>query len=172
MAPRTAAVNPEFCPKSASTIAPLSAIAGRRIDGDLDGKPTAITRWLNEVQMFLHLHPVNEARQMKGQPAINSLWLDQATGILHIDLNAAFVAEMDFGTAPPVAQALQQAIAGGRTGYPTPALSRELAEACAGAGPQLSMGMTGDFEVAVEEGATLVRVGSAIFGAREYPPPN
>lgn len=30
----------------------------------------------------------------------------------------------------------------------------------------LSMGMSGDFEVAVEEGATLVRVGSAIFGAR------
>ena len=32
----------------------------------------------------------------------------------------------------------------------------------------LSMGMSGDFEVAIEEGATLVRVGSAIFGAREY----
>ncbi len=32
--------------------------------------------------------------------------------------------------------------------------------------PELSMGMSGDFEVAVEEGATLVRVGSAIFGAR------
>jgi hypothetical protein len=31
---------------------------------------------------------------------------------------------------------------------------------------ELSMGMTNDFEVAVEEGATLVRVGSAIFGAR------
>lgn len=30
----------------------------------------------------------------------------------------------------------------------------------------LSMGMTGDFEVAVEEGATLVRVGTGIFGAR------
>ncbi len=30
----------------------------------------------------------------------------------------------------------------------------------------LSMGMSGDFEVAVEEGATLVRVGTAIFGAR------
>jgi hypothetical protein len=28
------------------------------------------------------------------------------------------------------------------------------------------MGMTNDFEVAIEEGATLVRVGSAIFGAR------
>jgi hypothetical protein len=32
--------------------------------------------------------------------------------------------------------------------------------------PELSMGMTNDFEVAVEEGATLVRIGSAIFGAR------
>ena len=30
----------------------------------------------------------------------------------------------------------------------------------------LSMGMTNDFEVAIEEGATLVRVGSAIFGRR------
>ncbi len=32
----------------------------------------------------------------------------------------------------------------------------------------LSMGMTGDFEVAVEEGATIVRVGTGIFGARSY----
>jgi pyridoxal phosphate enzyme (YggS family) len=32
--------------------------------------------------------------------------------------------------------------------------------------PELSMGMSGDFEVAVEEGATMVRVGTALFGAR------
>ena len=32
--------------------------------------------------------------------------------------------------------------------------------------PELSMGMSGDFEVAVEEGSTMVRVGTAIFGAR------
>ena len=31
---------------------------------------------------------------------------------------------------------------------------------------ELSMGMTGDFEIAIEEGATIVRVGTAIFGAR------
>jgi len=31
---------------------------------------------------------------------------------------------------------------------------------------ELSMGMSGDFEVAIEEGATMVRVGTAIFGAR------
>lgn len=34
--------------------------------------------------------------------------------------------------------------------------------------PELSMGMSHDFSVAVEEGATIVRVGSAIFGKREY----
>jgi hypothetical protein len=32
--------------------------------------------------------------------------------------------------------------------------------------PELSMGMSGDYEVAVEEGATMVRVGTALFGAR------
>ena len=33
---------------------------------------------------------------------------------------------------------------------------------------ELSMGMSHDFEVAIEEGATMVRVGTAIFGARDY----
>lgn len=34
---------------------------------------------------------------------------------------------------------------------------------------ELSMGMSGDLEIAIEEGATLIRVGTAIFGARQYP---
>lgn len=34
--------------------------------------------------------------------------------------------------------------------------------------PSLSMGMSGDYEIAIEEGATHVRVGSAIFGKRAY----
>lgn len=33
---------------------------------------------------------------------------------------------------------------------------------------ELSMGMSGDFEIAIEEGSTLVRIGTAIFGARDY----
>lgn len=36
----------------------------------------------------------------------------------------------------------------------------------------LSMGMTGDYEVAIEEGATMVRVGTGVFGARIYPDKN
>ena len=32
----------------------------------------------------------------------------------------------------------------------------------------LSMGMTHDFEIAIEEGANMVRIGTAIFGERQY----
>jgi pyridoxal phosphate enzyme (YggS family) len=38
-----------------------------------------------------------------------------------------------------------------------------------GLGPSLSMGMTDDYPVAVEEGATIVRVGRALFGERSSP---
>jgi hypothetical protein len=34
---------------------------------------------------------------------------------------------------------------------------------------ELSMGMSGDYEIAIEEGATVVRVGQAIFGKRPLP---
>ncbi|MBN1504365.1 MAG: YggS family pyridoxal phosphate-dependent enzyme [Candidatus Eisenbacteria bacterium] len=56
---------------------------------------------------------------------------------------------------------------------PAFALLRELADRISGMGLSnvdtslLSMGMSGDFEVAIEEGATLIRVGTAIFGPRQ-----
>jgi PLP dependent protein len=56
---------------------------------------------------------------------------------------------------------------------PTFVALRELSERLrgheSGLGAALSMGMTDDFEVAVEEGATHVRIGRAIFGARPTP---
>lgn len=45
-------------------------------------------------------------------------------------------------------------------------LSESLRSGGAAVGAELSMGMTGDFEVAIEEGATIVRVGRALFGER------
>lgn len=47
-------------------------------------------------------------------------------------------------------------------------LSERLRAGGAAIGPELSMGMTDDFEVAVEEGATIVRVGRALFGERHH----
>jgi pyridoxal phosphate enzyme (YggS family) len=59
---------------------------------------------------------------------------------------------------------------GGEAARPTFVALRTLSERLRAAdprlGPGLSMGMSDDFEVAIEEGSTLVRVGRAIFGAR------
>jgi pyridoxal phosphate enzyme (YggS family) len=53
---------------------------------------------------------------------------------------------------------------------PAFAMLRALRDSLRGAHPalvELSMGMSGDFEVAIEEGATIIRVGTALFGPRE-----
>jgi hypothetical protein len=56
------------------TACPLE-LAGRDVDLS---QQRGTGRWqalLNEVQMLLHAHPVNEAREARGEPTINSLWL-------------------------------------------------------------------------------------------------
>ncbi|HOL64138.1 MAG TPA: hypothetical protein PLB97_02215 [Accumulibacter sp.] len=59
------------------TVLPLSVVAGRRVEQQLPAG--ADLRWLrsllNEMQMVLHEHPVNQRREERGQPTINSLWL-------------------------------------------------------------------------------------------------
>lgn len=52
-------------------------VAGRDVDLSLPGGEAG-RRWhalLNEAQMLLHAHPVNAARERRGEPAVNSLWL-------------------------------------------------------------------------------------------------
>lgn len=48
------------------------------------------------------------------------------------------------------------------------ALRGELAHSLAVSLPELSMGMTNDYPAAIEEGATMVRIGRAVFGERRY----
>lgn len=50
-------------------------------------------------------------------------------------------------------------------------VSERLRAIDAGLGPELSMGMSDDFELAIEEGATIVRIGRALFGERPAPVP-
>jgi PLP dependent protein len=47
-------------------------------------------------------------------------------------------------------------------------LSERLRSRWSGLGPDLSMGMSDDYPVAIEEGATIVRVGRALFGERHH----
>lgn len=109
--------------------APLSAVAGRRIDGDLPETPQAshLRAWLNEVQMFLHSHPVNEARARTGQPAVNSLWLWGAGALAQLadpDVNAVWATD-------PLALGLARA-----AGAPTRPLPQRLDTLLTHAAPQ------------------------------------
>ncbi|HYL24310.1 MAG TPA: regulator [Burkholderiales bacterium] len=54
--------------------APPLALAGRDVALTMPANSTA-HQLLNEAQMVLHSHPVNEAREARGEPAINSIWL-------------------------------------------------------------------------------------------------
>ncbi|MEW5966192.1 MAG: hypothetical protein AB1720_04245 [Pseudomonadota bacterium] len=56
---------------------PLAVAIGRDIDPLLPQGADAMTfrSRLNELQMLLHDHPVNAAREARGEPAVNSLWL-------------------------------------------------------------------------------------------------
>ena len=95
--------------------APLSAVAGRLVDSELSDKNATLTRWMNEVQMFLHGHPVNERRQNKGQPVINSLWL-WGNGSLP---QLAAPEPLEVWSDNPLASGL--ALAGGYPAHPCPA---------------------------------------------------
>ncbi len=54
---------------------PISAVAGKRIAGEPLGAKQPLTRTINEIQMFLHNHPLNKRRESAGYPAVNSVWL-------------------------------------------------------------------------------------------------
>jgi len=58
-------------------VPPLSLVAGRRVARQLPEEPGLrwLRRWLNEAQMLLHQHPVNQARERELRTTINSLWL-------------------------------------------------------------------------------------------------
>ncbi|MDA8093010.1 MAG: hypothetical protein M0T84_03720 [Betaproteobacteria bacterium] len=78
---RVAAVHPEHWylalptdPEICTT--PLASALGGDIKTEMPRGPRAL-HWaalLNELQMVLHAHPVNQARETRGQPTINSLW--------------------------------------------------------------------------------------------------
>jgi len=66
-------------PRRWSVRLPGGAVAGAKPAIEAAGEPAPIARdsdrLLTEIQMSLHAHPVNEAREARGQPPVNSLWL-------------------------------------------------------------------------------------------------
>jgi pyridoxal phosphate enzyme (YggS family) len=108
------------------------------------------------------VQPVLLAVNLGGEEQKSGVLPEQLAGLLEVVAGLAHVSCAGLMTMPPLARAPEDS----RPYF------RRLAELRAALArpdqplPELSMGTTDDFEIAIEEGATLVRVGTAIFGAR------
>lgn len=82
---------------------PLALAAGQSVDPKLP-RGAGAAAWharMNEVQMLLHAHPVNEAREARGQMPVNSLWFWGA-GVLPRGDNTAGDTDEDAGDEKPL----------------------------------------------------------------------
>jgi len=93
------------------------------------------------------------------EPEVVERELERLLGLPHLEIRGLMTVGFQTG--------------GGDAARPTFVRLRELSERLRAADPRLgaglSMGMTDDFEEAIEEGSTLVRVGRALFGERPQP---
>jgi pyridoxal phosphate enzyme (YggS family) len=109
------------------------------------------------LEVLIQVNLSGEAQKGGVEPAELPALLDAAAGLVHLRVSGLM-------TVPAAA-------GGPEAARPVFAGLRQLRERLAAEGHSelvdLSMGMSADFEVAIEEGATLVRVGTAIFGPRE-----
>jgi pyridoxal phosphate enzyme (YggS family) len=112
--------------------------------------------------------PVLAQLSLAGEATKAGARVDELPGIVERANSCARVRLVGLMTMPPFDEDAERA-------RPLFRRLRELRDewaargAFAGGAGELSMGMSHDFEIAVEEGATMVRVGTAIFGAREKP---
>lgn len=109
-----------------------------------------------DMQVFLQLNVSGEASKFGMPPDTLAPALEAATGLVRLEVAGLM-------TIPPLSEDPERA----RGFFRALREARDQARDATGfALPELSMGMSHDLEVAVEEGATWVRVGSDIFGAR------
>jgi pyridoxal phosphate enzyme (YggS family) len=132
----------------------VETLDGAALGAELDRRAAALGRRL-AVLFQLNL---------SGEPQKGGATPDELPALLEASAAWASLEPIGLMTLPAVAPDPEQA-------RPTFARLRELLEKApptprGGRLRELSMGMSGDFEVAIEEGATIVRVGAALFGPR------
>jgi pyridoxal phosphate enzyme (YggS family) len=134
---------------------------------------------------FFLIHSIDSLRLAESIDAHATSTGRRAAGLLQMNVSGEeSKGGVSLSELPAVADRLGQLrgieVRGVMTMAPLDAAERELRKVFAGArqgrdllrargfdAPELSMGMSGDYEIAVEEGATYVRLGTVLFGARE-----
>ena len=106
--------------------------------------------------VLVEVNVSGEATKFGVSPESFTALLERVAGLPGLELDGLMTVGAPAGSA-----------ADARAGFARLRALREAGERALGLRlPELSMGMSGDFEVAVEEGATMIRVGEALFGAR------
>jgi pyridoxal phosphate enzyme (YggS family) len=108
-----------------------------------------------EVRILLEVNVAAESSKFGFSPERLAVELDELLSLHRLSIRGLMC------LPPPVAKAEDA-----RRYFVALRELRDRLQASHGPLPELSMGMSGDYPVAVEEGATLVRVGTALFGAR------
>ena len=109
-------------------------------------------------EVFLQVNVAAEESKGGFEPGVLESEMEQILAIQGVKIHGLM-------TVPPATAVLED----GRKWFTKLRELRDLLESKFGGHlPNLSMGMSGDYELAIEEGATHVRVGSAIFGGRSY----
>jgi hypothetical protein len=124
---------------------------------DLDKRLAAAGR---AVEALVEVNVSGEAQKHGAEPARVAALVEACAPLAHLRLRGLM-------TVPPA----DDEAAARRCFDDLARLAAGLAPALGGA-PLLSMGMSDDLELAIAAGATHVRVGTAIFGEREYPAPS
>jgi pyridoxal phosphate enzyme (YggS family) len=141
----------KVAPLLASEPVLIHGVDSRRLLAEIDKRASKPAR------VLLHVNIAGEDTKSGCAPSEVEALVDAATGMRNVVLRGLM-------TIPPAEDA--------EAARPHFRALRELAERLGRDRlPELSMGMSADYEVAIEEGATIVRVGTAIFGARPHPTP-
>jgi hypothetical protein len=106
-------------------------------------------------RVLVEVNTAGEASKEGVPPAESLALVEHVARLPHLELRGLM-------TVGPLVERVEDA----RPAFRALAGLREEAARRVGPLDTLSMGMSGDFEVAIEEGATMVRIGSALFGAR------
>ncbi len=125
----------------------LHAVDGARLAAELDRRAGDAGR---SIAVLLQLNLSGEATKAGVAAQCLPALLDAVRGLTHLRV----VGLMTMPAPTPDPEAAR------------PVFAQLRALAAAAQLPELSMGMSDDFEIAVEEGATLVRIGTALFGPR------
>lgn len=131
----------------------VHSVDSRRLADALD---TAAARIDKVQRILIQVNIAGEASKSGAAPEEIMALADHVAGLPHLALEG-FMTMPPFFDDPERARPYFR-----RLGEIRDAVSRDTGVPL----PHLSMGMTGDFEAAIAEGATLVRVGTAIFGSR------